>query len=69
MFNLKKKIINSKPVKNWKRYKKKKLTAMQSMNIAFGTQDQVDLISYAGLKEESSYLQLNDRYIRTFFIS
>ena len=41
----------------------------QAIKIAFGTQDQVDLISYAGLKEESSYLQINDRFVRTMFVS
>jgi len=41
----------------------------QAVKIAFGTQDQVDLISYAGLKEESSYLQINDRFVRTMFVS
>jgi len=69
MFNLKKKITSLKPIKAWQ--KKRKLRAMtnQALKIAFGTQDQVDLISYAGLKEESSYLQINDRYVRTLFVS
>ena len=69
MFNLKKKITSLKPIKAWQ--KKRKLRAMtnQAVKIAFGTQDQVDLISYAGLKEESSYLQINDRYVRTLFVS
>lgn len=35
----------------------------------FGEQDQVDLISYSGLKEESSYLQIEDVFTRTLFIS
>ncbi len=69
MFNLKKKITSLKPIKAWQ--KKLKLNAMtnQAVKIAFGTQDQVDLISYAGLKEESSYLQINDRFVRTLFVS
>lgn len=41
----------------------------QAVKIAFGTQDQVDLVSYTGLKEESSYLQINDRFVRTMFVS
>jgi len=69
MFNLKKKITNLKPIKNWKRQQLKKKLTNQSINIAYGQQDQLDMISYAGLKEESSYLQINDRYVRTLFIS
>ena len=69
MFNLKKKLTNLKPIKNWYRRQKKKALTNQAINIAYGEQDQVDLISYAGLKEESSYLQINDRYVRTLFVS
>jgi len=69
MFNLKKKITNLKPIKNWKRQQLKKKLTNQSINIAYGEQDQLDMISYAGLKEESSYLQINDRYVRTLFVS
>lgn len=35
----------------------------------FGEQDQVDLISYSGLEESSSYLQMGDKFVRTLFIS
>ena len=69
MFNLKKKITNLKPIKAWQKKRKLKAMTNQAVKIAFGTQDQVDLISYAGLKEESSYLQINDRFIRTLFVS
>lgn len=41
----------------------------KSLAFHFGEQDQVDLISYSGLKEESSYLQIGDTFVRTFFIS
>ncbi len=37
--------------------------------LSFGTQDQVDLISYSGLEEHPTYLQLEDKYIRTLFVS
>ncbi len=69
MFNLTKKLNHLKPVKNWKRRQKRKMLAHQAVTVAFGEQDQLDLISYAGLKEESSYLQINDRYVRTLFVS
>ncbi len=41
----------------------------KSWEFTFGEQDQVDLISYSGLKEEPSYLQVGDKYVRTVFIS
>lgn len=69
MFNLKKKITSLKPIKAWQKKRKLKAMTNQAVKIAFGTQDQVDLISYAGLKEESSYLQINDRFVRTLFVS
>lgn len=69
MFNLKKKITSLKPVKAWQKKRKLKAMTNQAVKIAFGTQDQVDLISYSGLKEESSYLQINDRFVRTMFVS
>ncbi|MEI6690616.1 MAG: ATP-binding protein [bacterium] len=69
MFNLKKKITSLRPIKAWQKKRKLKAMTNQAVKIAFGTQDQVDLISYAGLKEESSYLQINDRFVRTMFVS
>lgn len=41
----------------------------KSLQFNFGEQDQVDLISYSGLAEESSYLQMGDKFVRTLFIS
>lgn len=69
MFNLKKIITSLKPIKAWQKKRKLKAMTNQAIKIAFGTQDQVDLISYAGLKEESSYLEINDRFVRTMFVS
>lgn len=69
MYNLKKTIAKFPPIKVWKRAQKKRKQTNQAIKIAFGEQDQLDLISYAGLKEDSSYLQINERYIRTLFIS
>ena len=69
MYNLKKTIAKFPPIKKWKRAQKKRKLTNQAIKIAFGEQDQLDVISYAGLKEESSYLQINDRYVRTLFVS
>ncbi len=35
----------------------------------YGEQDPMDLISYSGMEEQPSYLVIDDRYIRTLFIS
>ncbi len=41
----------------------------KAMSFNFGEQDQVDLLSYSGLMEEASYLQVGDKFVRTLFIS
>ncbi|MDD2225013.1 MAG: ATP-binding protein [Candidatus Shapirobacteria bacterium] len=63
MFNLKKEF------KKIKRKLIKKQSLKKPVNFCFGEQDQVDLISYSGLKEEATYLQIGDRYFKTLFIS
>lgn len=68
MSKLKKLITKNKLVKKYQKNRKRKLEKLKAINLAYGTQDQVDLISYSGLKEESSYLQINDRYVRTLFV-
>src|SRR3989338_11601619 len=35
----------------------------------YGEQDQMDLISYSGMAEYESYLQMGDKFVRTLFIS
>jgi len=47
----------------------KKLAEKLSLQFSFAEQDQVDLISYSGLIEESTYIQISDRFVRTLFIS
>ena len=56
-------------IKAWKKRKQLKKLKNQVVNITFGQQDQLDLLSYSGLKEESSYLIINDSYVRTLFVS
>lgn len=63
MFNLKKE------VKKIKRKLIRKQSLKKPVNFYFGEQDQIDLISYSGLKEEATYLQIGDRYFKTLFIS
>jgi len=41
----------------------------KSVQFNFGEQDQVDLITYSGLSEEASSIQMGDKYVRTLYIS
>lgn len=56
-------------LKRKKRRTSQKEVLKRAYQFNFGEQDQVDLISYSGLKEESTYLQIGDIYTRTIFIS
>lgn len=64
-------------LQKWKHKKLKKYRVAQekkrrdrlSLQFSFGEQDEVDLISYSGLMEESTYVQIGDTYARTLFIS
>lgn len=58
-------------LKRLKRKKRvsKKEQLKKSFEFNFGEQDQVDLISYSGLEENTSYLQIGDKFVRTLFIS
>ena len=74
MFSLKNKIKavkkeHAKRVRRIKKKKAQKLLEKKAVQFNFGQQDQVDLISYSGLIEESAHLQIGDRYVRTLFIS
>ena len=60
---------HAKRVRRVKRKKKQKLLEKKAVQFSFGQQDQVDLISYSGLAEESMYLQIGDKFVRTLFIS
>src|SRR5581483_724207 len=55
--------------KNLNTLKFKKYKEIKSLEFTFGEQDQIDLMSYEGLEENSSFLKLGDRYIRNLFIS
>lgn len=41
----------------------------QTLQFHVGEQDQLDLISYSGLEEQRNYLVIDDRYVRTLFLS
>jgi conjugal transfer ATP-binding protein TraC len=72
MFKNKIKAIKKEHAKRVRRIKKKraqKLLEKKAVKFNFGGQDQLDLISYSGLSEESTYLQMGDKFVRTLFIS
>jgi len=74
MFKLKEKLQSikksyAKHVRRIKKRRAQKLLQKKAVRFSFGEQDQVDLISYSGLAEESSYLQIGDSFVRTLFIS
>lgn len=52
-----------------KRRISKRDTLQRSLQFNYGEQDQIDLISYSGLEESSSYLQIGDKFTRVLFIS
>lgn len=41
----------------------------QEFSFHVGEQDQLDLITYAGLEEQRDYLVIDDRFVRTLFVS
>ena len=49
--------------------KKSKFNDNKLLEVQFGEQDQIDLFSYSGLEEQPSYLVIDDKYIRTLFVS
>lgn len=55
--------------KKHKSWLKKRQDKTKRVELAFGEQDQVDMISYASLQEHSSYIELDDKLIRTIFVS
>jgi conjugal transfer ATP-binding protein TraC len=58
-----------KPVREYRRRAQRRQAVRDTIRFAYGQQDQVDLISYAGLKEEATYLRMGDTYVRTLFVS
>ena len=50
-------------------YQKNKEEKQKELNLMFGEQDAVDVLSYAGLEESVDYLLIDGVYIRTLYIS
>jgi type IV secretory pathway VirB4 component len=54
------------PIKMRKQARREK---QKELNITFGEQDSIDVLSYAGLEENIDYLCIDGVYVRTLFIS
>lgn len=54
------------PIKKRQEVRREK---QKELSIAFGEQDALDVLSYAGLKESEDYLHIDGVYVRTLFIS
>ncbi len=52
-----------------KKSKTQRREERQALELNFGDQDIVDMISYSGLEEEATYIRLEDKFARTVFIS
>lgn len=57
------------PVELIKDWKKQRDDQPKELSLLFGEQDNVDVLSYAGLEEQADHLCIDGVYIRTLFIS
>lgn len=55
------------------KFKKRKTSQKEimkkSLRFNFGEEDQIDFISYSGLAEEPTYIQIENKFVRTLFVS
>ncbi len=59
----------TKPITLVKEWKKQRDERPKELALTFGEQDNLDVLSYAGLEEQADYLCIDGVYIRTLFIS
>ncbi len=57
------------PIKQLRDIKKHRAERPKELSYVFGSQDQVDMLSYEGLEEQADYLVLDGQYVRTLFVS
>lgn len=55
--------------KKYRSWKRKRRKNQERLELSFGSQDQLDLISYSHLKENTSCIEMDNKFIRTVFIS
>ena len=62
--------VSKSPIhKKIRQWKKRRDNTAKTLTFHYGEQDHIDLISYAGLEEQSTYVMIDDQYIRTLYIS
>lgn len=59
----------SKPIERVKAWKQEREERPKELALAFGEQDSLDILSYAGLEEQADYLCIDGVYIRTLSIT
>lgn len=59
----------SKPIERIKAWKQERDERPKELTLAFGEQDNLDILSYAGLQEQADYLCVDGVYIRTLSIT
>jgi type IV secretory pathway VirB4 component len=57
------------PIVLAKEWKKKRDERPKELALSFGEQDNIDVLSYAGLEEQTDYLCIDGVFIRTLFVS
>jgi conjugal transfer ATP-binding protein TraC len=50
-------------------WKKRRDDRPKELELTFGEQDHIDLLSYSGLEEQPNYLVVDDQFVRSLFIS
>lgn len=49
--------------------RQERIEQKKELNILFGEQDAIDVLSYSGLEEDVDYLRIDGEYVRTLFVS
>lgn len=57
------------PVQQIADYRTKRAERPKVYTMPFGEQDTMDILSYSAMEEQPDYLRINNRYVRTMFIS
>jgi conjugal transfer ATP-binding protein TraC len=57
------------PIKQYRGWKQQRAERPKELALTFGEQDNLDVLSYAGLEEQADYLCIDGIYTRTLFIS
>ena len=62
-------LVKFNPSKIMKERQKTKEKEKQALKFHIGDQDQLDIITYAGLSEGSNHLEIDGKYLKTIFVS